>query len=83
MRYPLETNQSQNKEWPNVQKLIVLGAVLLMSIGSGGAIAQELGPGDPAPPFELPGSDGQTHRLSDYAGQTVVLAWFPKAFTGG
>ena len=29
------------------------------------------------------GSDGKTHRLSDYRGKTVVLAWFPKAFTGG
>lgn len=39
--------------------------------------------GSPAPDFELPGSDGQNHRLSDYAGQHVVLAFFPKAFTGG
>lgn len=39
--------------------------------------------GDPAPAFELAGSDGNTHRLADYAGRTVVLAWFPKAFTGG
>jgi cytochrome oxidase Cu insertion factor (SCO1/SenC/PrrC family) len=39
--------------------------------------------GDPAPAFSLPGSDGRTHRLSDYKGKTVVLAWFPKAFTGG
>ena len=39
--------------------------------------------GDPAPPFELQGSDGKIHRLSDYKGKTVVLAWFPKAFTGG
>jgi peroxiredoxin Q/BCP len=29
-------------------------------------------------------SDGKTYRLADYAGkQAVVLAWFPKAFTGG
>ena len=66
-----------------MKRVIVLGAVLLMSIGSGVAGAQELGVGDPAPPFDLPGSDGQTHRLADYAGKTVVLAWFPKAFTGG
>ena len=39
--------------------------------------------GDPAPAFSLPGSDGKVHRLSDYRGKTVVLAWFPKAFTGG
>jgi len=39
--------------------------------------------GDMAPAFELPGTDGKTHKLSDYKGKTVVLAWFPKAFTGG
>jgi hypothetical protein len=39
--------------------------------------------GDPAPAFSLPGSDGKTHTLSQYKGKTVVLAWFPKAFTGG
>jgi cytochrome oxidase Cu insertion factor (SCO1/SenC/PrrC family) len=39
--------------------------------------------GDRAPEFKLPGSDGKTHSLADYKGQTVVLAWFPKAFTGG
>jgi len=39
--------------------------------------------GDPAPPFTLPGTDGNTHRLSDYAGRWVVLAFFPKAYTGG
>jgi peroxiredoxin Q/BCP len=43
-----------------------------------------LAPGDPAPDFDLPGSDGRRYRLSDYRGATaVVLAWFPKAFTGG
>ena len=39
--------------------------------------------GDMAPAFALPGSDGKTHTLSEYKGKTVVLAWFPKAFTGG
>lgn len=48
-------------------------------------IAQEgLKPGDDAPAFELPGSDGKTHKLADFKGkQAVVVAWFPKAFTGG
>ena len=39
--------------------------------------------GDKAPEFALPGSDGKVHKLSDYKGKTVILAWFPKAFTGG
>ena len=47
------------------------------------APATELKEGDMAPNFTLVGSDGKTHRLSDYKGRAVVLAWFPKAFTGG
>ena len=40
--------------------------------------------GDRAPDFVLPGSDGQMHRLGDLAGRSaVVIAWFPRAFTGG
>ncbi|MCA9085525.1 MAG: peroxiredoxin [Planctomycetaceae bacterium] len=40
--------------------------------------------GDKAPAFELKGSDGKTYRLADFKGnKTVVVAWFPKAFTGG
>lgn len=67
-----------------MKELLIFIAVLAVgAVWSGGAQAQELGPGDMAPPFELPGSDGKTHRLADYVGKTVVLAWFPKAFTGG
>jgi peroxiredoxin Q/BCP len=41
-------------------------------------------PGDAAPDFELPGSDGRSYRLRDFTGRrAVVIAWFPKAFTGG
>jgi peroxiredoxin Q/BCP len=48
------------------------------------AFGAELQPGDAAPDFSLGASDGKTYRLSDYSGkQAVVLAWFPKAFTGG
>jgi peroxiredoxin Q/BCP len=39
--------------------------------------------GDQAPNFSLQGSDGKAHTLSEYLGTTVVIAWFPKAFTGG
>src|SRR5262245_6582675 len=46
--------------------------------------AEMLKAGDSAPDFSLPGSDGKMYKLSDFKGkQPVVLAWFPKAFTGG
>jgi thioredoxin-dependent peroxiredoxin len=60
----------------------VLMAMLWSLLGAA-CSAAELTIGDPAPAFALQGSDGKTHRLADYRGQTVVLAWFPKAFTGG
>jgi peroxiredoxin Q/BCP len=46
--------------------------------------ATELKVGDQAPDFTLPATDGKTYTLSkDLKGHWVVLAWFPKAFTGG
>lgn len=39
--------------------------------------------GDPAPDFTLPGSDGKQYSLSELRGKHVVIAFFPKAFTGG
>ena len=62
----------------NMKKLIALIACLVTSNVS---IAIEVG--DMAPEFALPGSDGKIHQLKDYRGRVVVLAWFPKAFTGG
>jgi peroxiredoxin Q/BCP len=40
--------------------------------------------GQLAPDFELQASDGGTYTLAEFRGrQTVVIAFFPKAFTGG
>lgn len=43
----------------------------------------ELKVGDAAPNFKLTGSDGKTYELSELKGKTVIVAWYPKAFTGG
>lgn len=67
-----------------LQKLfMVLVPLCAGALMAGGAFAQDLKVGDKAPDFKLQGSDGKTHSLSDLKGKTVVLAWFPKAFTGG
>ena len=66
--------------------VLVLAASSVMSTGVQGqdaAPAQELKVGDMAPDFTLQASDGQTYSLSKLRGKTVVLAWFPKAFTAG
>jgi peroxiredoxin len=66
------------------QLVPMLALTLVIADGCGGTShAAELTVGDPAPDFALEGSDGKVHRLADYRGKTVVLAWFPKAFTGG
>ena len=62
--------------------------MVLLALGLAAASAsvgtKKPGVGDIAPAFTLSGSDGKTHRLADFRGkQAVVLAWFPKAFTGG
>jgi len=40
-------------------------------------------PGRKAPAFSLKDQDGNTHRLSDYAGSPVVLFFYPKDMTSG
>ena len=64
--------------------LFGLAAVFAFGTISSAASAAELAAGDPAPDFSLSGSDGKTYSLKDFKGkQAVVIAWFPKAFTGG
>src|SRR5688572_26549899 len=48
-------------------------------------MADDLKVGDTAPDFTMTGSDGKTYKLSELnkQGKAVVLAWFPRAFTGG
>ena len=67
--------------------LVLVLAGLALAVGP--ALCEEeagggLQVGDKAPAFSLAGSDGKTHSLEDHAGRrAVVVAWYPKAFTGG
>jgi hypothetical protein len=64
--------------------LTVFGLTGLVLAGEGGDGPVALEAGVPAPDFNLPGSDGRNHTLAEHRGErAVVIAWFPKAFTGG
>jgi peroxiredoxin Q/BCP len=68
-----------------MKQIFALGIVgSMLMTGATYLQAADLKAGDVAPAFELTGSDGKTYKLEDFAGkQAVVIAWFPKAFTGG
>jgi peroxiredoxin Q/BCP len=60
---------------------LLLACAALAVVGAGPQ-QRMLQPGDLAPDFSLPGSDGKTHSLAEYRGvKPVVIAWFPKANT--
>ena len=62
----------------------VLLPFLVAVVALGSQLAAALEVGDKAPDFSLQGSDGETYTLSQFAGdKPVVIAFFPKAFTGG
>ena len=64
--------------------VLSVAAALLLQVSSSQAQTPTLKVGDMAPDFTLQGTDGKTHKLSEYRGKSaVVVAWFPKAFTQG
>ena len=79
--FPVEEQLMRMKSW---LKVAVGAALGLATSVMAQTPAVELKVGDQAPAFSAPGSDGKTHTLAESKGkQAVVLAWFPKAFTGG
>ena len=71
-----------------LRSLVVTAAAMAVGLKNvargGGEDPVEVKPGDEAPDFTLPGSDGRSYHLRDFRGKrAVVVAWFPKAFTGG
>ena len=73
------------KDEPTIMKKTLLTVGLLFGMAAAVTNARaDLAAGDEAPDFSLQGSDGKTYTLSDFKGkQAVVVAWYPKAFTGG
>ena len=72
------------RRWLSVLAMAVAASALSTNAGAQAVQGQpELKLGDMAPDFTLPGTDGQTYTLSKLRGKTVILAWFPKAFTAG
>ena len=62
----------------------LLPLALAVGLMAPAARAQELNVGDQAPDFTLEGTDGKTYTLiKELKGRWLVLAWFPKAYTGG
>ena len=65
-------------------KSLAVATLFGLGIAMVAVAAEELKVGDKAPDFTLKASDGKTYSLSDFKGKKgIVIAWFPKAFTGG
>ena len=63
--------------------VITLSVVALMAMAADAADGK-LKVGMAAPEFKMLGSDGKTYQLADFKGKKAfVIAWYPKAFTGG
>jgi len=55
---------------------------ITFSLAASTTMALEVG--DQAPDFLLEATDGQSYSVSQFKGkEAVVIAWYPKAFTGG
>ena len=66
--------------FPRANRMITILATMAVS---GVAYAADLEIGQPAPDFALPDQDGKIHKLADYRGKNVILAFYPKDLTGG
>jgi peroxiredoxin Q/BCP len=70
--------------YPLTRGIRVLLSSLAVLLVLASPIAAALEVGDKAPNFSLQASDGNTYSMSQFIGEKpVVIAFFPKAFTGG
>ena len=70
-----------------MKSLLSLCVAVVFALGAVNLFAADapLKKGDAAPEFELKASDGKTYKLAELlkTNKAVVVAWFPRAFTGG
>ena len=71
-----------------IHRLLAVSAALSLiswaQAPAGASPSSTLKVGDKAPDFTLPSTDGKPVHLEDLIGKsTIVLAFFPAAFTGG
>jgi alkyl hydroperoxide reductase subunit AhpC len=58
-----------------VKRNLTICTVVILGLAAAVSIARAARVGDPAPNFTATDTNGQTHKLSDYAGKFVVLEW--------
>jgi hypothetical protein len=70
----MEISKARNLKW------FIVSGMIAVCLPAGAA---ELEVGQKAPAFEAPDQSGKVHKLSDYQGKRVVLAFYPAAGTAG
>lgn len=63
-----------------VSLLLAIGMLAFRSVSMAAEVPKA---GQPAPDFALPDQQGKPHKLADYAGQWLVLYFYPKDDTPG
>jgi len=82
VRHGLKQEDLCHLYFNRLAKVALMAVVALTALSS--QLASALEEGDKAPDFALQASDGKTYTLSEFVGvRPVVIAFFPKAFTGG
>jgi peroxiredoxin Q/BCP len=86
MRNRTTAGAAAGSERGTMKWIVGLGALAAVAIAATSAGAEGEAPkvGDRAPNFKLVGTDGKTYTLDQFQGKSaVVIAFYPKALTGG
>ena len=63
---------------------LFVSTLLTGMLAMAGNAHAEVAVGDEAPTWKMVGSDGKTYSSDEFKGKKAyVIAWYPKAFTGG